>query len=179
MSTTNQLLINAAVTIVGSAIGVLLSQLFLERSAIVTQKTELRKQIVIEQLPYLEKMRTLAEVAQQQDPIEGTFRMPVNGFFSPSDSFIPQDSLVLSHHDPFPRIMHDQSLQSQFWGLNAEIQSGRDKIDPEAYSELMDITGYLKQNTSKNKWDIQSRDHWTQMNKRLTERIKAVLSLSE
>jgi len=179
MTSKEQLVINGALSILGSAIGVFLYQVFLEHSAIVTQRTELRKEIVIQQLPYLQKMRTLADIAQEQAPIPGTFTTSVNNFFSPSDSTLLTDSLVLYRFYPLPRISEDSTLQTKFWALVAEIEPGREKIDSEAYSDLMDITKYLKQNVSTPEWNNHVRGHWIELNKKLIARINDILSLSD
>ncbi len=112
-------------------VGVILSQLFLNRTAIVGERAKLKREIINLQYPHLQKIRRFARIGKvAQIAI-------VHNFFGNVESEKREVYLL-------PKIAYDEKARLEWERLAGEIAEASDLIEPEIYEIHEMIVSYTK-----------------------------------
>jgi hypothetical protein len=180
----HKFILPAIISITSVTVGVLLSQLFLERSSTVNQRIELRKERISAQLPYLQELRRLVSIGQRTTTV--IFK---SVYVDPTTKKVlgkaseDQSVTVISLAQSIP-------LQKEWERLSRDIEANAGAIDPDVYENFEAILKMSKANQfpknqefqtlSTSGWSTsQLREHWLTMMRILQTRLENKLELAD
>ncbi|MFH0988820.1 MAG: hypothetical protein V1799_02260 [bacterium] len=166
-------LITGIFTVLGIVIGFLLNQIFLPRTSVVSERSELRKEILKLQYPHLQKLKRIAEIGGFV-----YFQSFTRVYMSSNRTVLGEDKEGIKVK--IAGVAADTTLRKEWFSLVQEIDKAKDVLDSDVYQLFATVRSFLndhpfpkrvgREEFIKSPWaSTETIGHWISLNEHLAQ----------